>query len=403
MRAMRRASVLLLLVACAGDSVSDPASDTSSDTGADVTSAGSSVTDSTVDSTSASTTTDDGPADSSAGASSSDGSTGDTPITLPGCPDVRAEMDLPDDSPDPQVRVLYVIPSDSADDQFDTDGKICNSTLGWTQWLQDQTEGRRLRLDTSGDVLDIGFVRLEVTDAVMHGSSSELDVQTGFAYVRDRIELELLQMGQLVPHKIYAVYYGGTSEYSCGGGAYPPLIIDQVGAMYLGGDIPGFPACDSQPWGEPDLVPRYIDYGMLHEMLHTLGLVDLVAPNQHSSGHAFDEAEAAPQSDVLYAQRPGMDDPGWGVNEPGGLVLDLGRDDYFEQPNAEIVDLARSVFLEPTPPDAVFPPGWPSESPPSPAIELRAPLLPSRDVSDASAARYRRDRTTPAAVDRPAR
>jgi hypothetical protein len=293
---------------------------------------------------------------------------------------VRAELDLPDDSPDPQVRILYVIPSDSADDQFDTDGKICNSTLGWTQWLQDQTEGRRLRLDTNADVLDIGFVRLEATDAVMHGSTSELDVQTGFAFVRDRIELELLQMGQLVPQKIYAVYYGGTSEYSCGGGSYPPLIIDQVGAMYLGGEIPGFPACDAQPWGEADLVPRYIDYGMLHEMMHTLGLVDLVAPHQHSSGHAFDDMEADPQRDLLYSQRPGMNDPDWGVYEPGGLVLDLGRDDYFEPANAELVDLARSVFLEPSPPDAVFPPGWSRDAPPSPAIELRRPLLPPREA-----------------------
>ncbi|HET6586002.1 MAG TPA: hypothetical protein VFG69_21240, partial [Nannocystaceae bacterium] len=377
---MRRALGWLLLVACAKDDAdADPPSST--DTSASTTDDGAPESGAT------SFSSTSGRIDTSAGSSSSDGSTGTDPSVLPGCPEVRAETDLADDSSDPQVRVLYVIPSDSVDDELDLDGRICSSTLGWTQWLLDQTGGRRLRLDTSGDVLDIGFVRLEVTDAVMHGSSPEPDVETGFAYVRDRIERELLQMGMLAPHKIYAVYYGGTSEYSCGGGSYPPLIVDQVGAMYLGGQIPGFPACDEQPWGEADLVPRYIDYGMLHEIMHTLGLVDPLAPHEHASGHAFDDGEADPQRDLLYSQRAGMDDPDWGVYEPGGLLLDLGRDDYFEQPGATIVDLSRSVFLEPMPPDATFPPGWSRDAPPSPAIELRRPLFPP--VTGAWAARSR--------------
>jgi hypothetical protein len=162
----------------------------------------------------------------------------------------------------------------------------------------------------------------------------------------------------LEAHKLYAVYYGGTSEYACGGGAYPPLLVGHVGAMYLGGEIPGFPACDSAPWGEPDLVPRYIEYGMLHELVHTLGVLDAAAPHQHSFGHAFDDAEQSPERDLMYAARPKLDDPPWGVYEPGGLVLDLGRDDYFEQRDPGIVDLSRSVFLAPMPADPVFPPGW---------------------------------------------
>jgi hypothetical protein len=302
-----------------------------------------------------STSTTGGRTEASGGSSSSSSGAPDGPPT---CPEARSELDLPDDTSDPQVRVLYVLPSDGTDAELDIDGKLCNSVLGWSQWLEQATEGRTLRLDTAAGVLDIGFVRLALTDAVMHGTAAIADIDTGFAYVRDRIERELLLLDMLDAHKLYAVYYGGTSEYACGGGAYPPLLVGQVGAMYLGGQIPGFDACDGAPWGQPDLVPRYIEYGMLHELVHTLGVLDAAAPHQHSFGHAFDDAEASPERDLMYAARPKQNDPPWGVYAPGGLVLDLGRDDYFEQPDADLVDLSRSVFLEPMPADPVFPPGW---------------------------------------------
>jgi hypothetical protein len=296
---------------------------------------------------------------SSGGTSSGgvDGSSSGGPPEGPTCPRARTEIDLPDDSPDPQIRALYVIAQDGADDRLDVGGALCNSVLAWTQWLYEETEGRHLRLDTQDGALDIGFVRLALTDAQMHGSSAALDIDTGYAFVRDRIERELSQAGLLAPGKIYAVYYGGTSEYACGGGAWPPALDGQVAAMYLGGEIRGYPPCDDAPWGQPDLVPRYIDYAMLHEVMHTLGHVTGDAPNEHSDGHVFDLARAEPQRDLLYTPRPDTGDPPWGVYE-GGLVLDLGRDDYFEHGDPLRPDLSRSVFLEPMPPRAEFPPDW---------------------------------------------
>jgi hypothetical protein len=60
----------------------------------------------------------------------------------------------------------------------------------------------------------------------------------------------------------------------------------------------------------------------------------------------------------MYAPRPGTNDPPWGVYAPGGLELDLGRDDYFEQADPDLAYLSRSAFLEPMPDAAVLPPGW---------------------------------------------
>ncbi|MCX4246474.1 hypothetical protein [Paraliomyxa miuraensis] len=351
-QAPRRARLLaaLALGACTPDPGESPPTSASATTSATTapTSSPSSLDTTAPSSTTTSSTTDPTTADSSTG-----------PFEPPPpCPFDRTELDLPDDAPEPQVRVLYVLPSDGADEQLDTNDTICNSVLAWSQWLSSQTEGRTLRLDTSAGTLDIGFVRLDLPNAVMHGTSEAFDVDTGFAYVRDRIERELVQMGLLVPHKLYAVYYGGTSQYACGGGAYPPVLIGQVGALYLGGEIPGSSPCGEAPWGQADLVPRYLEYAMLHELVHSLGMVDLLAPHEHSSGHAFDDGEPNPERDLMYAPRPGMKDPPWGVYAPGGLVLDLGRDDYFELPDRSLVDLSRSAFLEPLPADPELPPGW---------------------------------------------
>lgn len=326
------------------------------DAGTSTTAAGASTTNATLlASEGTGTSTTGGLADSSGPA---EGTSGGPPPGPPTCPEARSELERPDDSPDPQVRVLYVLPSDGTDDALDTNGAICSSVLSFRQWLEEQAEGRTLRLDTADSVLDIGFVRLASSDAQMHGTAAIADIDTGFAYVRDRIERELSQLGMLEAHKLYAVYYGGTSEYACGGGAHPPELVGQVGAMYLGGQIPGFRACDESPWGQPDLVPRYIEYGMLHELVHSIGVLDPAAPHEHSAGHAFDDAEPSPERDLMYAPRPGTSDAPWGVYAPGGLVLDLGRDDYFEPADPAIIDLARSVFLEPMPADPVFPPGW---------------------------------------------
>lgn len=353
---MRRLLLLLSLpaYACIITTSSD---DGDADGGDDGSSTTATATSTTASDGSSSGSSDGSQGGSTAIADDSGSSGGDVP-ELPTCGSERSELDRNDDSVDPQVRVLYVVPSDGDDHGYDTDGTLCNSVRAWSAWMRDQSDGRSLRLDTSGGELDIGFVRLELDDATMHGTEAAANIDTGFAYVRDRVERELLLAGLLQPHKLYAVYYGGTSEYACGGGAYPPLLVGQVAAMYLGGQIPGYPACDEQPWGVDDLVPRYVDYGMLHELMHSLGAVDLLAPHEHASGHAFDDGARAPERDLMYSPREGQSDPPWGVYDPAGLVLDLGRDDYFEHGQAELVDVGRSAFLEPMADGATFPPGW---------------------------------------------
>lgn len=272
------------------------------------------------------------------------------------CPVTRSSIDRPDDSSLLQVRLMYVIPSDLADESLDVNGRICESARAFTGWLGRELGGRTLRLDSHDGELDIGFVRLSKTNAQMRGTGNTGSVDTGIAYVRERIERELEGAGQLQPDKLYAVFYGGQSTYACGGAAYPPAIIGSVIAMYLKSTIGGV-NCESRPWGLGDGGLGYYDWAMLHDLMHGLGIVPAAAPNQHTTGHVYDVRAATPNVDLMYSPRPGRNDPFWNIDTPGGLVLDLNHDDYFMH-DGGMVDVRKSAFLAPLPPRARRPPGW---------------------------------------------
>ena len=276
----------------------------------------------------------------------------DMPLVPAGCALDRVTTDRPDDSSLDQIRVLYVLPSDGIDHDRDTNGQICNSVRAVATWFHAQSD-LYLRFDTASDLIDVGFVRLTKTDAQMRGNDpSNTSIDTGTAFVRERIERELA----IKPNKLYAVFYEGSSVYACGGGAYPPLIEDRVGAVYLQGMPPGLtiPCGDSYPWGQASLVPSYIDYAILHELVHSMGIVAASSPNQHAQGHVFDTSSTTPARDLMYAPRTGTDPP-WATNNPSGLLIDLNRDDYF---TAGSVDLSTMSMIAPLPAAPHRPQGW---------------------------------------------
>lgn len=250
----------------------------------------------------------------------------------------RSIRDRVDDAADLyQVQLVYVLPLDGVDAGLDVDGTLAASAAAWNDWLILQTGGTRLRLDTYNEQLDIVFVLLTSTDAELAAEG---------LFIRDRIERELAALGFDHPQKIYAVYYGGTVNGACGGGAWPPTLPGRVAAMYLGGqfDIAGVPDCDTNPFAATMDEIGYMEFAMIHEIVHTLGVVAECAPNHTRAGHVSD----MPQ-DLMYAG-----DQPW---QP--LLLDIGRDDYYGHGRPGCLDLARSVFMEPLPPNAEVPPGWP--------------------------------------------
>ena len=258
-----------------------------------------------------------------------------SPVTPPPASGDRATVDRPDQQAGYQIHAIYAIPSDGADHDYDTNGQVANAVSAMNSWLSTQTAGRALRIDTYQGAPDISFAQLPQTDAAY--------VATGLN-IRDNVQQDLHTMGFNDVNKLYAVFWDGGSNDTCGGGAWPPELIGNVAAMYLDGTPPGAPACNTNPFGASSTTPGYLELAMLHEILHTLGFVATCAPHQHGAGHVND----------------GNHDLMWQGSEPWEPdTLDIGHDDYFNANIPGCPDLANSAFLTPLPAQAQTPPGWP--------------------------------------------
>jgi hypothetical protein len=239
----------------------------------------------------------------------------------------RATGDRQDDFAGPQIHVVYVVPHDGEDRALDTNSVIARSVASWQKWLQGQTNGVGLRLDTYQGELDISFFRLATNDAV---------VASRREFVREQIEEEIYAAGYNSPTKVYVVYYDGFSTWACGGGDPQPTFRGAVAALYLRGHPEGAAPCAAYPVGSDP--PSYNDFGILHEIVHTLGFVPSCAPNarrDYVAGHVSDS-----RYDLMWSG----EEP-WGTTEPHLMQLDVGRNDYFGHGRTDCPDLARSPFL----------------------------------------------------------
>jgi hypothetical protein len=221
----------------------------------------------------------------------------------------RSLVDRPDDFGGPQIHVMYVVPSDGEDRLLDTNGTLLRSVSSFHNWFSERSNGLAFRFDTFQGTLDITFHRLSRTDEAM--------IAFG-AFVVTEIERELRAAGRMHPNKLYIVYYDGGSTYSCGGAAWPPLVPGQTAAMYLKG-TPGGHSCGAQQFvTEPTQFPRYWEFAMLHDLVHTLGIVAAHAPN-HTAAYP---AHVPERNDLMYGGASY-----WIID--ASTTIDVGGDDYF--------------------------------------------------------------------------
>jgi len=252
--------------------------------------------------------------------------------------DHRPIVDETDDVAGHQVHVLYVVPSDGADRAYDLDGSIAHSVERWNTWFEQETGGTRIRMDTANSELDVSFFRLSRSDAQMNAYGGGLRIQ---------LEYELVAAGFDAPQKIYLVYYDGGSVETpaCGIGGFPPSLPGTVAAMFMKA-VPANFDC-SLVFFAPTLDPaERPDHIGIHELFHTLGMVPGCAPHQANGAHVGDDP-----SDQMYV----------GADKTFPPRLDVNHDDYYQHDIVGCPDLADSSFLEPLPPTAEPPPGWPYE------------------------------------------
>jgi hypothetical protein len=255
------------------------------------------------------------------------GATAARPVTWSLAIAARTTVERTDVDGGPKVKLIYAVPSDATDRQFDTNGSIHRSVSSWQRWLAAQSGGRAFRLDvTDAGALDIAFVRLARTEAAY--------AVLGIG-MRDALEADLAALGFNDGNKAYLVVFDGVNTTACGSAPRPPLLPGRVAGLYLRGTIPGADPCATHALAaSATAAPGYLEFVSLHEVLHILGVVGAGAPN-----HAFDGHVGHDPSDLMYA--------GTQVWTPSRI--DQARTNYFNPAGlgGGLPNLAQSGYLLP--------------------------------------------------------
>jgi hypothetical protein len=213
----------------------------------------------------------------------------------------------------PQVRLVYVIPSDGADNSATVLPQMSADVDAIEAWWQAQDPTRTPRFDRAafacGAQADVELLRMSQTAAQLSVTD------TTFETVANAVT----GLDGLGPHYKYLVYYDGALDTTklCGqgGGFYdgPGVAIVFVGACA----------------GEPSAAVA------AHELLHAMGALPSPGP-QHSCG-AEDSAHACDSSqDIMW--------PFATLVPLTSLLLDVNRDDYYAHSGAW-ADLQDTRFL----------------------------------------------------------
>lgn len=212
----------------------------------------------------------------------------------------RSTFDRPAEVAGPRIHAIYLIPADGIDLGYDTTVAVEQSVAFFQYWLAVRT-GMMLRADTYQGRLDISFFKSNRSAAANAGFGTQL---------LNRLLFELRLAGFNDPDTKYLIYYDGSNPLTCGnaiqGGA--------AAAVYLRGSVDGKP-CGGGFSLRNGRAADYWEFAMLHEVIHTLGMVDADAPhhNDGSPGHVEDGA------DLMHG--------GGGVWSP--TLIDRGNDDYY--------------------------------------------------------------------------
>jgi hypothetical protein len=255
----------------------------------------------------------------------------------------RTTADRPDLAVGSQAHAIYFVPSDGVDQTLDTNGVIENSVASMNLWLDGQTPGRHLRLDTYSDRgtprLDVSFVRGNRTTA-----DYAADANGVFTAVTD--ELEARGWTADASQKRYYVYYEGPAEDpNICGTAYLNTLgtgFAQWSVVFLGAS----PGCGARDFGTPSTGAGMSEAILLQESTHNEGIA---RPESLHHCWAFQfhicTAVAGAVLDSLDPESVDVMFPF--VTVPlRNKVLDRDHDDYYEHPFPSR-DLSDSPFFEP--------------------------------------------------------
>jgi len=254
----------------------------------------------------------------------------------------RVTADRPDEAVGSQMHLIYFVPAGGQDNALDTDGTLENAIASMNLWMDGQTNGRHLRLDTYLDRneprADISFVGGNLTAA-----EYAADADGAFTAITD--ELEERGWTASPAAKRYLVYYEGPAEDPniCGTAfvSLDPNDFAQWSVVFLGAS----PGCGARDFGTPTAGAGMSEAIALQELLHNEAMAPLQAPHQCWAFN-FHICTAAAGAVLVELDPESVDVMFPFVTFPlRGKQIDPGRDDYFEHPFLHR-DLSDSPYLE---------------------------------------------------------
>ena len=265
-------------------------------------------------------------------------------VTLADEKEGRAFNDLPDVDNGYNIHVIYAVPKEGADKEYDLNNKISMLIYQMDKWFNEKTKGRlydegqNLKFDRRKDGrIDITFLRLEINN---------LSISKEGINAVNVIQPEISRLGFNDKKKVYFVVYGGSNKDVCASSQLPQHVPKSVtantAALYYPGK--GDDSCVENNGGfKPEF--NNTTRSALHEIFHVLGVVPKCAPdhlvfsnegtiNDGIGGHLTvpNDIMYSVQSNVTFSK---MDQ------------LDMKSINYYNH-DSECLNLAKSRYVTPT-------------------------------------------------------
>ena len=265
-------------------------------------------------------------------------------ITLADEKEGRAFSDLPDVDNGYNIHVIYAVPKEGADKEYDLNNKISMLVYQMDKWFNEKTKGRlydegqNLKFDRRKDGrIDITFLRLEINN---------LSISKEGINAVNVIQPEISRLGFNDKKKVYFVVYGGSNKDVCASSQLPQHVPKSVtantAALYYPGK--GDDSCVENNGGfKPEF--NNTTRSALHEIFHVLGVVPKCAPdhlifsNEGTINDGIGGHLTVP-SDIMYSVQSN-------VTFSKMDQLDMKSINYYNH-DSECLDLAKSRYVIPT-------------------------------------------------------
>ena len=247
----------------------------------------------------------------------------------------RSFEDITDISIKNKIHVIYMLPCEVKDRNFDINGRIENSIKSINGWFLKKSDNQIINFDTKKDkLLDITFIRINKTLKWFNKFNTNENNKKDNGSKIEKIIINNSNIFQNFENKKFIIFFEGwekrvsISTEICG----KSRLNGKIAIFYTNGKSKKTKSCTDDnlyKFDKDNYILKQSEETILHEILHTLGAPPKCAKNINptESMHVFDN-----KNDIMN-------------KVSGSLYLDYNNDDYYKHNIKNCPDLFASKFL----------------------------------------------------------